>query len=155
MLRDMPSPKRRAKAPTSFLQKRFAYVINRTARIVQSNATAKLKPLDLTAPQLVVLQYVVENPGHSLATIAERSGADPATLTELTKRLERRNMIRRERDPKDGRRALVFPHELDEQVLAQARALAVEVDHKALTGFTAEERRQFMAFLGRVADNLC
>ena len=63
--------------------------------------------LGVTGPQRLVVRIVGRFPGLSAAQLAGLLHIDPSTLTGVLRRLERQGLIRRRRDPRDGRRWLL------------------------------------------------
>lgn len=61
--------------------------------------------LGVTGPQRLVLRIVGRFPGISAGQLALILHLHPSTLTGVFRRLERRGLITRRRDPRDGRRA--------------------------------------------------
>lgn len=83
----------------------------------------------------------------SLPALATRSGLAPASVTGLLDRLEQRGMIRRARDPADGRRVLI---ELDRERMAALQPMFAEfvVDLQRLAAaFTTDELEVVLRFL--------
>jgi DNA-binding MarR family transcriptional regulator len=65
------------------------------------------KAIGVTGPQRFVIRIVSRFPGMPAGQIAQLLHLHPSTLTGILKRLERQGLIRRRRDPRDGRRAFV------------------------------------------------
>ena len=61
----------------------------------------------ITGPQRLVIQIVARFPGISAGELAHVLHVHPSTLTGILTRLERRKLVKRTADPKDGRRALL------------------------------------------------
>lgn len=59
----------------------------------------------LTGPQRIALRVLGRRPGISAGALADVLRLHPSTLTGILHRLERRGLVRRMRDPEDGRRA--------------------------------------------------
>ena len=62
-----------------------------------------LAELDLTYPQYLVLLILWESKEQTVSQLGEKLNLDSGTLTPLLKRLEQKNLIHRNRNPKDER----------------------------------------------------
>jgi DNA-binding MarR family transcriptional regulator len=61
--------------------------------------------LGVTGPQRMVIRIVGRFPGISAGELAHVLHVHPSTLTGVLRRLETRRLLKRSRDPEDGRRA--------------------------------------------------
>jgi MarR family transcriptional regulator, organic hydroperoxide resistance regulator len=66
-----------------------------------------VKTVGVTGPQRLVIRIVGQKPHRTASEIAAILGMHPSTLTGLLARLEARDMLAREADPDDRRRARV------------------------------------------------
>jgi DNA-binding MarR family transcriptional regulator len=110
--------------------------------------------LDLTARQAAAILALVEEPGATLSRLAEHLGADQATASALVDRLLAAELVRRETDPADRRRAMLHP---TEKALKLAKAIAearrtVEESIRDVLG--AGDSAQLAGLLARLADGL-
>lgn len=64
--------------------------------------------LGVTGPQRMVIRIVGRFPGISAGELASVLHVHPSTLTGVLRRLETRRILKRMRDPQDGRRAHFF-----------------------------------------------
>ena len=74
---------------------------------LQSLSKRMQRSLGLTGPQRVALRVLGRRPGITAGALAGILRVHPSTLTGVLHRLERRGLVRRTRDPEDGRRALL------------------------------------------------
>lgn len=83
--------------------------------------------------------------------VAARMGYSSAGLTKLTARLEARGLIRRERDPQDGRAFLVALTDQGEAALrAGLEAHIPRLDAELVNRLTPTQRRQLQDLLSRI-----
>lgn len=61
--------------------------------------------IGVTGPQRLVIRLVGQKPGQTASDIASMLGKHPSTLTGVLARLQARDLITREVDPEDRRRA--------------------------------------------------
>lgn len=83
-----------------FMQRMWDFV---HALDVRSKRMAK--SIGVTGPQRLVIRIVGQRPGQTASDIATMLGKHPSTLTGVLARLEARDLIKREVDPVDRRRA--------------------------------------------------
>jgi MarR family transcriptional regulator, organic hydroperoxide resistance regulator len=102
--------------------------------------------LGMTGPQRLAVRMVGRFPGISAGRLARLLHLHPSTLTGILRRLERRGLLRRRRDPRDGRRAVLG-------LSASGRLLDVETAgtiESEVKGLLARLPRQEVQTTGRV-----
>ena len=88
---------------------RLSGLLWRAARASSRLYRSRLAEMDLTSRQGTALLALEETPGQSLGALAEALGADQATTSALIDSLLAADLVRRETDPLDRRRARLFP----------------------------------------------
>lgn len=81
--------------------------LRRLFKAIQEYSKAIWRQTGLSAPQVWVLNVLEGAPGLSLNELSERLFAHPSTVSGIIDRLEERGVVRRERDPADGRGVLL------------------------------------------------
>ncbi len=121
---------------------------------LQSLSKRMQATLGLTGPQRVALRIVGRRPGISPGELAGILRLHPSTLTGILRRLEGRRLLRRTRDPRDGRRWRLA-------LTARGRALDVPsagtveaVVGRVLAAVPRERLRPAAELLAAVADAL-
>jgi DNA-binding MarR family transcriptional regulator len=82
--------------------------------------TAVAQRLGLGASESKALDLLDRHGPLTAGELVEHSGLAPASVTGIVDRLQKRGLVRRRRDPRDGRRVIV---ELDREALGETRVL--------------------------------
>ena len=64
-----------------------------------------------TSGEVHLLSYVVDNPGISVTRLAHDNGKTKGAISQMIKRLESKDLIRRESSPLSDRSVLLYPTE--------------------------------------------
>lgn len=86
------------------LKNQLCFALYSTSRSVTRAYRGLLEELGVTYPQYLALLVLWESDGVSVGELAEALELEPATVTPLVKRLERLELVRRERSAEDERR---------------------------------------------------
>lgn len=81
--------------------------------------------------------------------LAERSYADPSTISRQVAELVRRGLVERQSDPSDGRAALLAITDAGRDVCERVRTVRRELLAAAVTGWDDTELTTFAGLLGR------
>lgn len=71
-------------------------------------ANAHFEHFGATADQFVILTILADKEGITQRELVDRASSDPNTVGEMLLRLERKNLVRRQPHPSDGRARCVF-----------------------------------------------
>ncbi|HVH44373.1 MAG TPA: MarR family transcriptional regulator [Labilithrix sp.] len=106
---------------------------------------------DLTGPQLTVVKMLEQIGDLSLSELSERIRAQNSTVTGIIDRMERENLVTRERSKEDRRVVYI-------RLTAKGRRLAEEIPiepweifRSALESLSVSEVRDLVKILGKVA----
>jgi len=111
-------------------------LLERLAQAERALLTREAHPLGLTATQAQLLLHLTERP-HGVVDLAHLLALTPATVSEALATLERKGLLVREKDPKDGRRFRLAPTAAGRR-LAEALKGYAQPLRKALEGVDAE-----------------
>ncbi|AWS41130.1 MULTISPECIES: MarR family winged helix-turn-helix transcriptional regulator [Streptosporangium] len=117
--------------------------IMRAHQILLSQLDTLLKPHDLTFAryEALVLLTFSKTGALSLSKIGERLMVHPTSVTNTVDRLERAGLVRRLRNPRDGRGVLAEITDQGREVVRKATADLTEADF-AMTMYGEAEREQ-------------
>jgi DNA-binding MarR family transcriptional regulator len=115
-------------------------------------ANAHFEQLGVTADQFVVLTLLAEEDGVTQRDLVAQAFSDANTIGEMLARLEKKQLVRRERHPRDARARCVFltprGRALQKQLWESWEGRLQDVDSR----FQPEELEALKALLGRVPD---
>lgn len=101
-----------------------------------------LEPLDLTYTQFIVLMALWEEDGISISELASRAGLTKATMTPLLKRLEQKDLIRREMSATSERQKQIILTPHGREISTQSKAITTQAFCE--TGLSETEARQMI-----------
>ncbi|MBA4329278.1 MAG: MarR family transcriptional regulator [Polaromonas sp.] len=105
---------------------------------------------DVTPVQFAILNALMDDPGEDQITLAGRVAFDAATSGSVIGRLEAKGWVRREADPADRRRKLLWVTPEGQQVALQMKRAVSRVQTRLLGPLSAAERQQFGTLLGKL-----
>lgn len=102
----------------------------------------------LSPTQVVVLTAVVHNGPLRLSDLAAAEGLNPTLLSRVAAKLEGAGLVRRTRDPTDGRAARLEATTRGRRLQERDRAARVETLRAELASLSDDERRAVAGALG-------
>lgn len=106
---------------------------------------------DLTGPQLTVVKMLEQIGDLSLSELSERIRAQNSTVTGIIDRMERENLVVRERSKEDRRVVYIRLTPKGKKLAEEIPIEPMEVFRGALESLTASEARDLVRILGKVA----
>ena len=108
----------------------------------------------VTGPQRLVVRLVGHYGRPSAGELAAALRVHPSSLTGVLRRLERAGLVRRSRDPDDGRRAIVTLTAKGQRLNDRNEGTAESAVRRALRSLAAKDVTSARNVLRRVADEL-
>ena len=105
------------------LDHQLCFAMYRASRAMIRAYGPLLEPLGLTYPQYLALLVLWEVDKVSVRQLGERLSLDSATLTPLLKRLEKRGLVTRSREPEDERVVRIVLTKAGRALQAQCRGI--------------------------------
>lgn len=105
---------------------------------------------DVTPVQFAILNALVDQPGEDQITLAGRVALDAATLGAVVARLHARGLVRRENDPRDRRRKLLWITPEGETLVAQMVQPAERVQQRLMAPLSSEDQAHLLRLLERL-----
>ncbi|MDW5443077.1 MarR family transcriptional regulator [Polaromonas sp. SM01] len=105
---------------------------------------------DVTPVQFAILNALIDDPGEDQITLSGRVAFDAATSGSVIGRLEAKGWVRREADPDDRRRKLLWVTPEGQQVALQMKRAVSKVQSRLLGPLDSDERAQLGVLLGKL-----
>lgn len=105
---------------------------------------------DVTPVQFAILNALIDDPGEDQVTLAGRVAFDAATSGSVISRLESKGWVRREADPADRRRKLLWVTPEGEQVALRMKRAVARAQSRIVAPLDAAERTQLVQLLGKL-----
>ena len=132
----------------------FVFWVSRIRKALRCEFEARAEALDITASQFQVLRRLWEGDGILTSTLTRDICSDGGTITGLLDRLEAKALIRRARSAEDRRAVRVFLTQAGRELERPLSEILSAINEQALEGFSPDDRRQLVAALQRVGENL-
>src|SRR5690242_4901382 len=123
------------------------YLYTESRRITKELA----RRADLTGPQLTVVKILEQIGDMSLSELSERIRAQNSTVTGIIDRMERENLVTRERSKEDRRVVFIRLTPKGRKLAEEIPVEPMEVFKGALGSLSATETRELLKILGKVA----
>jgi DNA-binding MarR family transcriptional regulator len=130
------------------------YMTNHAARLFARAIDARLAGTGAGSGVLPALFALADGAARTQAELARAAAIEQPTMAATLSRMERDGLIERRRDRADKRKTMITLSESGRALLPQLRDATTEINAAALAGLDDAERRQFLAFLGRVCAGL-
>lgn len=130
------------------------HLISLAARGFARLSEARLKPLGFGVGQLPVLVALQNGNASTQRDLARFAKIEQPPMAQMLARMERDGLIRRTRDPADGRSSRIVLTKAAQERMPEAIAALFHGNRQALTGFTEAETVQLVDVLTRLIENL-
>jgi DNA-binding MarR family transcriptional regulator len=123
-------------------------ILHRLIHLFKVKEERQLERTGLSARELYVLEHIREDNPWRFNDFAENYRIKPSTLTGIVERLEKKGLVKRERDEED--RKAVFLH-----CTSQGKEIVqkhIEEDQLFFRSMNPEEEEQFLSLVKRITD---
>ena len=132
----------------------FHYQIMAAHTDFQKKVLNRLRKAGLTAGQPKVLDYLKDHNGANQKAIAQGCHMEPASVSSVLTGMEHAGLISRQAEPGDRRSLRVYLTPLGEEKIRLTQQVFGELEAQALRGICDAQRRELIALLVQVAENL-
>lgn len=125
--------------------------LRRITRAIDLHSRSLMQEYGLTAPQLASLQTIVRQEPITVGTLAREVQLSQATMTGILMRLEKRELIARERSDRDRRAVVVTSTDTGRELVKNAPSLLQDRFRRELLKLAGWEQTQMLSTLQRIA----
>ena len=126
------------------------HLIRRAQQIAVSIFMEEASGFEVTPVQFAILNALIDDPGEDQITLSGRVAFDPATFGSVIGRLEAKGWVRRQADPLDKRRKLLWTTAEGAQVALQMKRAVSRAQQRIVSPLAPDERVQLAALLGKL-----
>jgi len=126
--------------------------LRRVIRAVDVHSRSLVQSHGLTGPQSLILRETIGSGGVTAGQLARRISLSQATVTDIVKRLEARQLLQRTRDTVDRRRVVITATEQGVQLQASAPPLLQETFVRRFEALHDWEQNLLLASMQRIAE---
>ncbi|MCV6590909.1 MAG: MarR family transcriptional regulator [Marinobacterium sp.] len=125
--------------------------LRRLIRAVDLHSRRLASEYGLTGPQALLLKAIITKPGLSAGELARQLSLSQATITDILKRLEQRELVRRERADSDRRKVFVYATDNAHTIIDAAPPLLQDKFVERFSRLEDWEQMMLLSSLQRVA----
>jgi DNA-binding MarR family transcriptional regulator len=126
------------------------HLIRRAHQVSIALFSEELARFDVTAVQFAMLNVLMDSPGIDQVTLAQRVAFDAATSGAVIARLEAKAWVRREFDPVDRRRRLLWLTPEGRKAATRMKSAAARVQTRLMEPLSAQEQTQLLDLLRKL-----
>ncbi|MEO8390445.1 MarR family winged helix-turn-helix transcriptional regulator [Polaromonas sp.] len=126
------------------------HLIRRAQQLAVSIFMEETAGFDVTPVQFAILNALMDDPGEDQITLSGRVAFDPATFGSVIGRLEVKGWVKRQADPADKRRKLLWTTPEGEKVALQMKRAVGKAQQRIVSPLDADERAQLGRLLAKL-----
>ena len=150
----MPTPPDPAANPDLPMARSVGYQIRTTHRLIQRALQARIEPHGVTLGMWYFLRVLWLQDGITQSELSRRIGTMEPTTLAAVRDMERDGIVRRVRDPTDGRKINVYLTEHGRALEPLLLPLAIGVVQQCVAGMTQREITMLLDLLACIQANL-
>ena len=131
------------------------YLLDKAIRTYRIYSQKKLKEngFKITVDQWLIIKVLLENPGISQQSIAEKAFKDNASVTRIIELLVKSKYLDRKVNPKDRRTSILKVTAAGEDIISKVQDLVLQNRKMAQIGITLEELENLNSTLKKIIKN--
>lgn len=129
------------------------HILHRLIHLFKAKEDQQLERTGLSGKELYVLEHIRDDNPWRFNDFAENYHIKPSTLTGIVERLEKKDLLKRERDEKDRKAVYLYCTPQGKDIVKQH----IEEDHEffcsILSALDTAERAQFISLVRKITDS--
>lgn len=138
----------------STLDKSIGFLVARTARSMKRVLDAKLVDSKITSTQYIVLQCLWDEDGLPLSELGHRLYFDNPTITGVVDRMEKLDLVARNRDTADRRVVRVYLAKEGKKLKAFLPKIAEGINSSATAGWSESKKERLTTSLNVIWERM-
>jgi DNA-binding MarR family transcriptional regulator len=126
------------------------HLVRRAHQIAVAVFMEETQGFGITPVQFAILNALMDDPGEDQVTLSARVAFDAATSGSVIGRLEAKGWVRREPDPMDKRRKLLWVTPEGEKAALAMKRAATRAQSRIVGPLAPAEREQLVVLLGKL-----
>jgi DNA-binding MarR family transcriptional regulator len=126
------------------------HLIRRAQQLAVAIFMEETAGYDATPVQFAILNALIDDPGEDQITLSGRVAFDPATFGSVIGRLEAKGWVKRQADPGDKRRKLLWITADGEAIAQQMKRAVGKAQQRIVSPLDSGERAQLGALLAKL-----
>lgn len=126
------------------------HLIRRAQQLAVGIFVEETSGFDVTPVQFAILNALIDDPGEDQITLSGRVAFDPATSGSVIGRLEAKGWVRREADPADKRRKLLWVTPDGQKIALQMKRAVGKAQQRIVAPLDTQERVELGRLLGKL-----
>lgn len=126
------------------------HLIRRAHQLAVAIFMEETGEFDMTPVQFAILNALIDDPGEDQVTLAGRVAFDAATSGSVISRLEAKGLVRREADPGDRRRKLLWVTPEGESMALRMKRAVARAQSRIVGPLDEAQRAQLVQLLGKL-----
>jgi DNA-binding MarR family transcriptional regulator len=126
--------------------------LRKILRAITLHSKSLSKRYGLTGPQLVILNEIANYEGISVTQLAKSISLSQSTVTEILKRLLKKELVKRTQNEKDRRSVMIGITSKGNEILAQAPPALQEIFMERFENLAEWEQLMILSSIKRVVD---
>jgi DNA-binding MarR family transcriptional regulator len=134
------------------LSEEILIAVRRVIRAIEQHSKKLVQSHGLTGPQALVLSEIVRNEPITGSVLARNVSLSQATVTDIVKRMEQKDLLIRQQDSFDKRKYFILPTDAGRELIQTSVPLLQQSFVQRLSELQDWEQTQLLSSLQRIAE---